>query len=162
MRLESNFCDLKVLAKYSIFRGIVLSLSFWLLGCQFQTIVPQLTTVPLNRVVSGQTVEVTLKGTIERVRIVGIDVPQEVKQAAKAQLQQILSQNIIDLEIITPDRDRYERILAHVWQSDKLVAEELAETGYALANTQYPNKYRDRIWYAQEYARILDYGIWQD
>ena len=162
MRLESNFSDLKVLAKYSIFWGIVLSLSFWLLGCQFQTIVPQLITVPLNRVVSGQTVEVTLKGTIERVRIVGIDVPQEVKQAAKAQLQQILSQNIIDLEIITPDRDRYERILAHVWQSDKLVAEELAKTGYALANTQYPNRYSDRIWHAQEYARILDYGIWQD
>ena len=147
--------------------AIALGLSFWLLGCQSQVKIPQLITVPLNRVVSGQTVEVTLRGTTERVRIIGIDVSPEAKPAAKAQLQQLLSSSVIELEITNPnknrpEKDRYDRIVAHLWQDNKLIAEELAKTGYVLANTKYPHKYRDRIWHAQEYARILDYGIWQD
>ena len=162
MRLKNSLLNLNRVTQGLVSFGISLILSLGIASCQSQIKTPKLITVPLDRVVSGQTVEIMLKGATERVRIIGIDVPPEAKQAAQAQLQQILGSDIIDLEIVKPDKDRYDRILAHIWQDDKLIAEELAKIGYALANTKYPNKYRDRIWHAQEYARILDYGIWQD
>ncbi|MDJ0577003.1 MAG: thermonuclease family protein [Xenococcaceae cyanobacterium MO_234.B1] len=118
----------------------------------------------VERVISGQTLEVIIdtKYPPQRVRIVGIDVPpsESWEIAAKKGLQNLIQDGQIWLELESPERDRYDRILAHVWHNKALVSEELAKQGYVLANTKYPNQYSDRIFYAQEYARILGYGIW--
>ncbi|WP_186376036.1 thermonuclease family protein [Hyella patelloides] len=122
----------------------------------------------LVKVVSGQTIEVIIPqqdNQLQRVRIIGIDVPKLEdtlgREQGKTRLKELLTDNKINLELESDERDRYNRIFAHVWHHDTLVSEELAKEGYVLANTKYPHKYSDRIFHAQEYARILGYGIWK-
>ncbi|HHP7231210.1 MAG TPA: thermonuclease family protein [Xenococcaceae cyanobacterium] len=151
----------KILIK--IFTGISL---LWLLGCQQVQLDSNQIAAKVIRVVSGQTLEVIMQpdDSRQRVRIIGIDVPpsETEKVAAKQGLQNLIQTGQIWLELETSDRDRYDRILAHVWHNKTLLSEVLAKKGYVLANTKYPNQYSDRIFYAQEYARILGYGIWSD
>ena len=145
-------------------RVITISLIWLLLGCSQAPIQSNLIGGNVERIVSGQTLEVVIEGKAEteRVRIVGINVaPSENwKTAAKKGLQTLIGNGKIYLELETPERDSYDRILAHVWHNKALVSEELAKQGYVLANTKYPHQYSDRIFNAQEYARILNYGIW--
>ncbi len=122
----------------------------------------------VERVISGQTLEVVVSGKnhTDRVRIVGINIaPSDTwKKSAKKGLQDLIYRGQIYLESESSknelSRDNYNRILAHVWHNKTLVSEELAKQGYVLANTKYPHQYSDRIFHAQEYARILGYGIW--
>ncbi len=135
-----------------------------LLGCNQVQLDSNQIDARVERVISGQTLEVIIdtKYPPQRVRIVGIDVPpsESWEIAAKKGLQNLIQDGQIWLELESPEQDRYDRILAHVWHNKALVSEELAKQGYVLANTKYPNQYSDRIFYAQEYARILGYGIW--
>ena len=120
----------------------------------------------LVRVVSGQTIEVMIPERdykTERVRMIGIDAPPEdisSSDQAQTRLKELIANSSINLEIESSELDRYNRILAHVWYDDMLISEQLAKEGYVLANTKYPHKYSNRIFHAQEYARILGYGIW--
>ena len=68
----------------------------------------------------------------------------------------------MQLELETQNRDPYNRLLTHVWHNDVLVSEELLKDGYVIANTKYPNQYSQKLFHAQEYARILGYGIWNN
>ncbi len=135
-----------------------------LLGCNQVQLDSNQIAARVERVISGQTLEVIIDSNNppQRVRIVGIDVPpsESWEIAAKKGLQNLIQDGQIWLELESPERDRYDRILAHVWHNKALVSEELAKQGYVLANTKYPNQYSNRIFYAQEYARILGYGIW--
>lgn len=159
--------------------GIIAVSFIWLLtGCDRVQLPNNRVAATVERIISGQTLEVSIEGNNQpqRVRIVGIKVaPSESWQkAAKKGLQNLIQngQVYLELESLNSDltnrdlpldeayRDRYGRILAHVWHNKALVSEELAKQGYVLANTKYPNQYSDRIFYAQEYARILGYGIW--
>ena len=122
----------------------------------------------LVRVVSGQTIEVMIverDNQPHRVRMIGINVPNSDnnlgQERAKTRLKELITENNLSLELEDNQPDRYNRILAHVWQNKMLVSEQLAKEGYVIANTKYPHKYSDRIFHAQEYARILGYGIWE-
>lgn len=155
----------KILVKVII---LLLSLFFW--GCQVTE--KQADSITLSaqliRVVSGQTIEVIIpqqNNQLQQVRLIGIDVPKLEEngwddQQAKAKLREMLADNVVTLELETNERDRYNRLLAHVWHNNTLISEQLAQRGYAIANTKYPHQYSDRIFHAQEYARILGYGIW--
>ena len=119
------------------------------------------------RVISGQTIEVVIDRSNEqpqRVRMIGIDVPQiennQWSDRAKARLQELITDNQVALELESNETDRYNRLLAHVWHHDTLLSEQLTKEGYAVVNDKYPHRYSDRLFYAQEYARILGYGIW--
>lgn len=133
----------------------------------------------VQRVVSGQTIEVSLTGSNlnERVRLIGIEAPDLAQdpwgQAAKTHLEELLSQDgkgfvfeSVLLETDLTDSDNYNRRWAYVWQDGKLINEQMVKMGYALA-TRYrvaeelPNEdYQQRLLYAQDYARIMGYGIW--
>lgn len=122
----------------------------------------------VTRVINGQTIEVTIpeRGlSDQRVRILGLDVAvlpdKSWQDGAKIRLQELIANQVVRLELETSELDAYNRLLAHVWRSDILISEQLAKEGYVLVNNKYPHKYSDRIFYAQEYARTLDYGIWQ-
>ncbi len=137
----------------------------WLLwGCSSQDAALDLIPVQVERVVSGQTLEVMFKGELTRARIVGIDLPKSLDQSAKAaaknQLIGLVGNTTVQLELESEERDPYNRLLTHVWHNDVLVSEELLKGGYVMANTKYPNKYSQDLFHAQEYARILGYGIW--
>lgn len=120
------------------------------------------------RVVSGQTIEVIIpqkSSQPQKVRMIGIDVPkmedEQWSDRAKQRLEKLLTDNQVNLELESDQLDRYDRLLAHVWHQDTLIGEQLAKEGYVVANAKYLHRYSDRIFHAQEYARILGYGIWQ-
>jgi micrococcal nuclease len=154
-----------------LIRIIILIISFLFFGCQVteKQLDQIILSAQLVRVVSGQTIEVVIpkqNHQLQQVRIIGIDVPKQEEQDSalseqtESRLKKMLGDRNIDLELESDERDRYNRLFAHVWHNDTLVSEQLAQEGLAIANTKYPHQYSDRIFYAQEYARILGYGIW--
>ncbi|ELS05477.1 micrococcal nuclease-like nuclease [Xenococcus sp. PCC 7305] len=137
----------------------------WLLwGCYGGNSTLNLVSVQVERVVSGQTLEVMFEGELTRARIVGIELPNSLadteKRAAKHKLAELVNHGTVQLELETESRDPYNRLLTHVWHNDALVSEELLKEGYVMVNSKYPNKYSQDLIHAQEYARILGYGIW--
>lgn len=138
---------------------------------------PDKITLQVGRVVSGQTLEVfnpKQQPPVRRVRLIGIEVPDLKQQpwgkAARERLEAMLSETVdtkrvlgkVSLEQDRQPEDNFGRTLAYVWQGDTLLNEELVKEGYALASPKFPNhKYDTRLTRAQEYARIMGYGIWQ-
>lgn len=121
----------------------------------------------VNRVVSGQSLEVMIIDTPFKVRLNGIDAP-DLKQnpwgeKAKQKLKELVDKKTIYLETNLDKKDRYNRIIAYVWQDDVLINEELIAQGYVLANVDFINdKYTKRFRYAQDYARIMANGLWDN
>jgi micrococcal nuclease len=149
-----------------------------LVGCQ-ATPKPtgRTVTVQVQRVASGHSLDVLNpnqpRSVLERVRLIGIEAP-DIKQepwgtSAKNRFeqmigttteQQLILQPVI-LEADVPKKDRFGRYLAYVWYKGLLINEELVKEGYVLAAPPSPdNKYSERMARAQEYARIMGYGIW--
>lgn len=156
-----------MLLKKILFKAIVLIICLYIGSCQATETAERITlSARLVKVVSGQTIEVTipeLDNKTQRIRMIGIDAPLEDNlwsDRGKTRLKELIADSKIDLELESSEPDRYNRIFAHVWQNDILMSEQLAKEGYVIANTQYPHQYSDRIFHAQEYARILGYGIW--
>lgn len=89
-------------------------------------------------VVDGDTLRVTIEGTSERVRILGIDTPERGEcgaEEATAYLTQLVGEGPLS---VVPDpvadlRDRYDRILAYVEVDGADVGLALVEAGYAVA-----------------------------
>ena len=157
--------------KSKILVGIIAVSFIWLLfGCDQVQPDTNYISATVERVVSGQTLEVIIDGDnhTERVRIIGINIApsDKWKTAAKQGLKDFIQHGQIYLESESSEnellRDNYNRLLAHVWHNKALVSEQLAKQGYVLPNTKYPNQYSDRIFHGQEYARILGYGIWSN
>ncbi|WP_319420109.1 thermonuclease family protein [Pleurocapsa sp. FMAR1] len=140
--------------------------SILLFGCNFQPNQTNLISAKVMRVVSGQTIEVMLAGTSEvaQVRIVGIDAPDFRQSPWGKTAQQKLSKLVtglpIKLEMETSQQDSFNRLNAHVWQAKTLVSQELVKDGSVLANTRYNHSYSKLLIDAQEYARLMGYGIW--
>ncbi len=157
MKAENLFLILKLLIC-----GYCLT---FLLSCSASEIKFKTVTAKVERIVSGQTLEVSIPNSdsYAKVRIIGIDAP-DLRQspwgkAAKERLTELDKQPIkLELEIETPDS--FDRLLAHVWHNKSLVSEQLIKEGFVLANTKYPHKYSQPLLDAQEYARIMGYGIW--
>lgn len=145
-----------------------LFLALFLLSCQISRL-PVGLTAQLQRVNSGQTLEVLITSNlIERVRLIGIQAPDLAQQpwgkAAKEELETLLRENndrqLVLLESDGTEKDRFGRRLAHVWKNEVLVTEKLVARGYALADLEFTHKYSKRLMRAQEYARLMGYGIW--
>ena len=148
----------------------LLSICFFFLGgCQSSQLVG--VTADVQRVISGQTIDVLIPSqstTIERVRLSGIAAPDLQQHPwgveAKNRLEELLSQQgtqkvLSSVVLETEDgEDRFERRLAYIWVDGNLVNEELVAHGYVLADPT--GKYSQRLIHAQEYARIMEYGIW--
>jgi len=151
---------------------------FLLVGCQSSPVPTGRTvTVQVQRVVSGQTLDVLnptqQTALIERVRLIGIEAP-DLKQepwgsAAKNRFEQMISKTAnqplvlqpVSLEPDVQEKDSTGRWLAYVWYDGVLINEQLVKEGYVLAAPRLPNqKYDDRLARAQEYARLMGYGIW--
>ncbi len=142
-----------------------------LVACQLRQ-PPQGLTVQVQRVVSGQTLEILSpenQQLRERVRMIGIQAPDLRQEpwgkAAKRKLEELLlDENGEFLWVLLEgggQKDRFGRRLAYVWYDNKLINEELVALGYVLADAELAPKYGQRLARAQEYARVMGYGIWQ-
>src|SRR4029078_11219764 len=92
-------------------------------------------------VVDGDTVRVELSTGIETVRIIGIDTPEVVHPSkpeacfgaeATAFARETLDGQAVTLELdpTQEERDRFDRLLAHVPAGDRLYAAEAIPAGY--------------------------------
>ncbi|KJH70210.1 thermonuclease family protein [Aliterella atlantica] len=140
---------------------IYLTLVIFLASCQ-PNIAPQGMTVEVQKVISGQTLEVAATNRqIMKVRLIGIDAPDLRQQpwgkAAKAGLEAMLigKRAVIELEA---QPDEFGRRLAYIWCDRLLINEEIVNQGYVLASPQ--GKYAQRLILAQEWARLMERGIW--
>lgn len=120
-------------------------------------------------VVDGDGLRVSVAGVTERLRVIGIDAPELSEgecyaQAAASRMQSLVQSQ--DVRIVADptqdDRDRYGRILRHVFTLDGTsVAEAIIADGLAREYT-YDEVYASRDSYlrAQQSAQAENLGIW--
>jgi micrococcal nuclease len=133
----------------------------------------------VTRVVDGDTIRVQLAdGSDVAVRIIGVDTPETKdprkpverfgKEAADYTTQ-LLQGQYVYLEAdqgAALGRDRYGRVLAHVWRAQDmlLVALSIIEQGYGHYYGKYPFRqaYMDLYRQAEQEARASECGLWAD
>ena len=120
------------------------------------------------KVYDGDTI--TLKNG-ERVRLLGINTP-EIKsqyrpgevggQTAKKWLQKKLSSGEVFLEFDTQQRDKYKRLLAHLFlENGEHLNKEIVKAGLAILTIIPPNlSYVNELKKAEVHAQKLGLGIW--
>jgi micrococcal nuclease len=127
------------------------------------------------RVVDGDTVVVDLAGVRERVRYIGLDAPEVGNaengtiaecggEAARAANEALVAGSEVGLERDVSDRDRFGRLLRHVWilsGEDRLVGALLLADGAVEARSYAPDTGRDgQLDALEREAREDRDGIW--
>lgn len=124
---------------------------------------PVLIPCKVSRIVDGDTLYCA-DGT--KVRLLGIDSPERAqglvaRQAAAALARLAPVGDTVGLETDVRTRDRYGRLLAHVWRGDTLINEALVAGGWAVLYTAPPNvRHVDRLTTAERLARERHAGLW--
>lgn len=129
------------------------------------------TTAQVTKVIDGDTIDVTLEGQNNsiRIRYIGIDTPEpyanETPECGSAEAtaknkELVNAKTVVVVPGIDP-YDKYDRLLAYVYVDDTFVNEVLVEEGYATVlmmkpNTAYENKFRTLY----KNARVDKRGIW--
>ena len=100
------------------------------------------------RVVDGDTIEVSIGGTEEDVRYIGVDTPETVKPdtpvqcygpQASAENHRLVDEQTVRLVFDRERRDVYGRLLAYVYVGSRFVNAELVRDGYARTLTISPD-----------------------
>jgi micrococcal nuclease len=101
-----------------------------------------------------------------RIRLIGIDTPEQQQRPYGAQAQAALLRmappgTALKLESDVAPADRYGRVLAYAWRESVLVNEAMVKDGWAVQYTVPPNvRYADRLGRAQKEARAQGRGLW--
>lgn len=128
----------------------------------------------VDEIVDGDTIVVRFaNGTIERVRLLGIDTPETSDPTRPVQcfgteatnrLTSLISPGSeVRLERDLEARDQYGRLLAYVFRSDDglFVNDVLVREGFADISFYEPNTaYRDTLTHAVTQARTSEVGLW--
>lgn len=127
------------------------------------------------RVVDGDTIVVLIDGREERVRYIGLDAPEVASEGAGTEAEcggdearaangYLVAGEEVVLERDVSDRDRFGRLLRHVWlEADgwRLIGLELVEAGAVEARSYRPDTTRDpEVDAAEQRARDRGAGIW--
>lgn len=116
-------------------------------------------------VIDGDTFDVRLvDGTIDRVRIIGINSPERGEcfaDAATDALADLVSGHDVDLVADRSDRDRFDRLLRYVEVDGADVGEALVRAGAAVVRVSAPDEAREAaLTTAQAEARDAGRGLW--
>ena len=107
-----------------------------------------ITQAQVTRVVDGDTIEVSIGGTLYRVRYIGIDTPETVDPnrpvgcygpEASAANKALVEGKTVTLERDVSDIDQYGRLLRYIYVGSTFVNAELVRQGYAHAYTYPPD-----------------------
>lgn len=144
--------------------AVWMALLWLLVACQAPATTRQIVTV--DRAVSGSTVELSLAGQVQKVRLVGVNTPNFNQKpwgpAAKDRLEAIIQEadRKFSLEL-EPSEGSGSYRYGYLWRDNTLVNEQLIREGQGLAMTQYVlPKYERRLVRGQAYARLMAVGIW--
>ena len=123
-------------------------------------------------VYDGDTVKVGFdSGSEERARLIGIDSPEIADSAGETQLEALLAKRFtfhhlfrkrVELGYDREREDKYGRLLVYVWIEGRLFNEFILEKGFARAYLKFPFSMRDRFIRAEQKARELGRGFWQE
>jgi len=124
------------------------------------------------RVIDGDTIEVEIGGREYRLRYIGIDAPETVKEntpvewmgpEASAANAALVKGKMVYLERDLSNTDRYGRLLRYVFLADgTFVNGELVRQGYAQAITYAPDvKYQELLRALEREARDAERGLWR-
>jgi micrococcal nuclease len=128
------------------------------------------------RVVDGDTVWIKKGFTSKKVRLKGVDAPEIPHPEyghptgefygyeAKSCLARLLDGNTLRLEFDTPEQipeyDKYGRILAYIYQGQRLINAELIESGCARAYRRFPHSHLKEFIEIEKEARQKKLGMW--
>lgn len=127
----------------------------------------------LIRVVDGDTIVVRINGNDEKIRIIGINTPESVKKnspiecfgkEATLHMKQLLSEPgglRTEADPTQDIRDKYGRLLSHVFVGDSNIGQQMIADGYAYENTyNKPYIYQSEYRTAQRNAQKNNLGLW--
>lgn len=126
----------------------------------------------VTQVYDGDTIEVDMNGTQEKVRLIGVDTPEthdprkQVQcfgRAASEFTKQLIGDKPVRLvaDPQSSNRDRYQRLLRYVYLSDNtLVQAEIIKQGYGFAYTSFPFDKSEEFRAYQKEARNNNRGLW--
>ncbi|AFZ55075.1 thermonuclease family protein [Cyanobacterium aponinum UTEX 3222] len=127
----------------------------------------------INRVISGQTIEIFVDKKNVSFRLMGLRIPSNInydKKLAQQHLIQLLTSNyhyplnsvIVKVETKLNQKDKYGRLTGYVWLNNQLINRKVLEGGWAIASLEYTDgKYDRDLLQGEEYARIMGNGIWK-
>ena len=127
---------------------------------------------PVVSVVDGDTVNVRMGGSVESVRLIGIDAPETGAPGrsgqcfgpeSRAKARELLAGKVVRLEFDESQGrlDRYGRLLAYVWVGDVHVNAWMVRQGYAREFTySLPYRYQAEFKAAEAEARAAGRGLW--
>ncbi|HSX44641.1 MAG TPA: thermonuclease family protein [Candidatus Saccharimonadales bacterium] len=122
----------------------------------------------------GDTIDVNMNGTREKIRFIGVDTPEThdprkavqcFGQAAASFTKQLIGSNSVRLESdpLSSNRDRYNRLLRYIYlPNGTLVNLEIIKQGYGFAYTSFPFTKSDQFLAAQTTARQQNRGLWHN
>jgi len=160
---------------------VVLVVAILILGMtayaqQYSVDVSRLIEARVTRIVDGDTIEVTWNAGSIRVRLIGVNCPEESQyyyQEATQFTAEMVANKTVWLELDIGMYDKYNRLLAYVWLSKpaSIVTQEFIEqnmlnamlllNGYAQVMTIAPNvKYSNLFALLQRTARLSQRGLW--
>lgn len=155
-------------SKVAVLIGLAVSMFMFPQGVAYAQ---NTTTVTVDRVVDGDTIEISpaINGK-EDVRLIGVDTPETVDpgepvqpfgpQASRFTKRQLEGKRVT-LEFGQERVDQFDRLLAYVRLNNTIFNETLLRQGYAQLYTVAPNdKYEDSFRQAQQQARSADRGLW--
>lgn len=118
----------------------------------------------VTSVTDGDTLDVTVAGRAETIRLVGIDAPEQgecFSDEATEELRRLVGRREVRLVRDVSDRDDFGRLLRHVFVDDLHVNRLLVRDGYALARRYPPDTaHADGLEEAEERARAEEAGLW--
>jgi endonuclease YncB( thermonuclease family) len=123
-------------------------------------------------VVDGDTVKVSINGTTETLRLIGLDTPETVdprktvqcfgKEASNKAKELLTGKKVrIEKDATQGDKDKYGRTLAYIYVGDIFYNKYMIEQGYAHEYTyNTPYKYQAEFKLAQKTAETNKAGLW--
>ncbi len=127
----------------------------------------------VDRVVDGDTLVVNVGGTLEKVRLIGLNTPETVDprrpvqcfghEASDKAKEMLVGKSVrLEADSSQDDRDKYGRLLRYVFLSDgTLFNKHMIEEGYGYEYTyRLPYKYQAEFKAAQGSAREKGKGLW--
>lgn len=126
----------------------------------------------VSRFVDGDTIEVSMNGHNEKVRLIGVDTPETHKPntpvqcygpAAAAYTKNTIGQQPVRLQAdpLSTDRDRYQRLLRYVYLPDgRLLNRQLIGEGYGFYYPYFPFTKATEFERSQQTAMAGHKGLW--
>lgn len=117
-------------------------------------------------VTDGDTIKISYKGNIEKVRLLGIDTPERDEcyfEESTEELEDLVMDESVRIEFDSTqgDRDRFGRLLLYIWVGDTFINEEMIKKGFAHEYTyNLPYKYQKQFKLIEDFAREKEIGLW--